>query len=263
MTLEKRSSFAITKAVLFALILREMRGRFGKRRFGVFWVFFEPAIQVAVIMMLFSFRNVTVRSGIEFPLFLVSGMIPFFLMRNMALQTMAAVDANRALFAYKQIKPIDTLMARAIVETTIYTGVYTIFLFVLGFFFGYEITLVDPIKWLAVLSIGLLLSFSLGLIFCMVVDVLPEFKAVLRILFIPIYLLSGVIYPIWVLPKELMDWLLWNPYLHIIDELRLASFPHYPNHAGVNLLFPIKFAVVTALLAFGLYRIRRIRLVAL
>lgn len=42
MTLEKRSSLAITKAVLFALILREMRSRFGMKRFGVFWVFLNP-----------------------------------------------------------------------------------------------------------------------------------------------------------------------------------------------------------------------------
>lgn len=263
MTLQQRSSFAITKAVLFALILREMRGRLGKRRFGIFWMFFEPAAQVAVIMTIFSFRSVTVRSGIEFPLFLVSGMIPFFLMRNIALQTMAAVDANRALFAYKQIKPLDTMVARAIVETAIYAVVYAIFLFVLGFFFGYQITLVDPIKWLTILAVGLLLSFSLGLIFCMLVEVLPELKTVLRILFFPIYLLSGVLYPIWLLPSEVMDWLLWNPYLHIIDELRLSTFPYYPNHLGVNLIYPFKVAVIMALLAFGLYRLRRLRLVAL
>lgn len=263
MTLQKRSSFAITKAVLFALILREMRSRFGKKRFGVFWVFFEPAIQVAFIMMIFSFRNVTVRNGIEFPMFLVSGMIPFFLMRNMATQGMSAVDANRALFAYKQIKPLDPMIARAIIETVISAVVFCIFLFILGFFFGYEITMVDPIKWLAVLSIGLLFSFSLGLILCMIVDVVEELKTVVRILFLPVYLLSGVLYPIWIMPREVMDWLLWNPYLHIIDELRVAMFPHYPVHYGVNLEYPIKVAVVTSLLAFGLYRIRRLKLVAI
>jgi len=263
MTLEKRSPFQITKSVLFALILREMRGRFGAKRFGAFWVFFEPAVQVALIMMIFSFRNVTVRSGIEFPLFLVSGMIPFFLMRNIALQSMSAVDANRALFAYKQIKPFDTMFARAIVETAIYAVVYIMFQFVLGFFFGYSVAFVNPLRWLAVMSIGLLFAFSLGLLFCMLVEVLPEFKTVLRILFFPLYLLSGVLYPIWIMPTEIMDWLLWNPFVHIIDELRLSTFPNYPDHTGVNILYPFKVAVVLALISLGLYRIRRLKLVAI
>ncbi len=263
MTLEKRSSFRITKAVIFALVLREMRGRFGRRRFGAFWVFFEPGIQVALIMTIYTFRGLTVRNGIDFPLFLVSGIIPFYLMRNMALQTMGAVDGNRALFAYKQIKPMDTMFARAIVETAIYAVVYAIFMFILGFFFKFEITLIDPIKWLMVLSIGLLLSFSLGVLFCLLVDVLPEFKTFLRIIFFPIYLLSGVLYPIWIMPREIMDWLLWIPYLHIIDELRMATFPYYPDHYGVNLMYPLKFAVIVALISFGLYRIRRLRLVAI
>lgn len=263
MTLEKRSSFQITKAVLFALILREMRGRFGAKRFGMFWVFFEPAAQIAFIMMLFSFRNVTVRSGIDFPLFLVSGMIPFFLMRNIVLQSMAAVDANRALFGYKQIKPLDTLVARAVVETIIYAVVYAIFTFILGFFLGYEINLINPLKWLSVLAVGLLFSFSLGLIFCMLAEALPELKTFLRLLFFPVYLLSGVLYPIWVMPAEIMDWLLWNPYVHIIDELRLATFPHYPDHAGVNMLYPFKVAVILTLIALALYRVRRFKLVAI
>ncbi len=263
MTLEKRSSFKITKAVLFALTLREMHGRFGAKRFGAFWVFFEPAVQVALIMMIFSFRNVTVRNGIEFPLFLVSGMIPFFLMRNIALQSMSAVDANRALFGYKQIKPFDTMFARAIVETAIYAVVYTVFQFILGFFFGYNVSLSNPLKWLGVMAIGLLMSFSMGLLFCMLAEALPEFKTVLRILFFPLYLLSGVLYPIWVLPNEVMEWLLWNPFVHIIDELRLATFPYYPDHTGVNLMYPFKVAIALALISLALYRIRRLRLVAI
>jgi len=262
MTLEKRSSFQIVKSVLFALTLRELRGRFGARRFGVFWVFFEPAAQIALYMMVFSFKNVTVRSGIDFPLFLVTGMIPFFMMRNIALQSMSAVDANKALFAYKQIKPLDTLIARAMIEIIIYLTVYLIFMLVLGIVFQYEVTMVDPLRWVAVLATGLTFSFALGLLLCMLVEALPDVKSFVRLLFFPVYILSGVLYPIWLLPKAAMDWLLWIPYVHIIDELRLATFPHYPDHEGVNLFYPFKVTVFLLLISMGLYRIRRLKLVA-
>lgn len=262
MTLEKRSSLSITKSVVFALILRELQGRFGARRFGAFWVFFEPAAQIALYMMVFSFRNITVRSGIDFPLFLVTGMVPFFLMRNIAIQSMSAVDANKALFAYKQIKPLDTIIARAVVAIIISLSVYLIFMFLLGFIFGYNVTMVDPLRWVTVFVIGIVFSFALGLMLCMVVDVFPDSKMFIRLLFFPIYILSGVLFPIWVLPADVLGWLLWNPFVHIIDELRLATFPYYPDHVDVNIFYPFKVSVFLLLIALGLYRIRRFKLVA-
>ena len=263
MSLEKRSSYRIVRSVLFALILREMRGRFGARRFGVFWVFFEPAAQIALYMALFAFRNVSVRSGIEFPLFLMSGMIPFFMMRNIALRSMGAIDANRALFAYKQIKPFDTLLARSFIEVIIYISVYFIFMLLLGLFFGYDVSIHDPLRWIATLSVGLIFSFALGLLFCIITDALPDLRSFIRILFFPIYLLSGVLYPIWILPANVLEWFLWNPYVHIIDELRMATFPHYPQHEGVNIFYPFKVAVFLLLISLALYRIRRFKLVAI
>lgn len=262
MTLEKRSSLRITTSVLFALILRELQGRFGARRFGAFWVFFEPAAQIALYMMVFSFRNISVRSGIDFPLFLVSGMVPFFLMRNIALQSMSAVDANKALFAYRQIKPLDTIVARAVIAIIISISVYLIFMFLLGFIFGYKVTMVDPLRWAAVLAIGVVFSFSLGLLLCMIVDVLPDSQVFIRLLFFPVYILSGVLFPIWVLPADALNLLLWNPFVHIIDELRLATFPYYPDHVDVNIVYPFKVSVFLLLISLGLYRIRRFKLVA-
>lgn len=262
MTFQNRSAFRIVKSVLFALILREMRTMFGARRFGAFWIFFEPVVQIGLIMAMFSFR-VQLLNGIEMPVFFMTGMVPFFLLRNIALKGMEAVNANRALFAYKQIKPFDTVFARAIMETALYACVYVIFMFILGFGFGYDVSIRDPITWLFVIVIGLVFSFSLGLIFCILGEVIAESKVIIRMLFFPLYLVSGVIFPIWVFPDEILSWLLWNPYLHIIDELRYATFAHYPSHPGVSVLYPFKATVVTLLLAMTLYRLRRMKLLAI
>ncbi|AHG65839.1 ABC transporter permease [Advenella mimigardefordensis] len=263
MTFQNRSSFQITKSVLFALVLREMRGLFGARRFGAFWMFFEPVMQVGLIMAIFSFRNVTGANGIEFPVFLMTGMIPFFLCRNIVLKGIEAVNANRALFGYKQIKPIDAVVARTLMEAALYSCVYVIFMFILGFCFGYDVSIRDPVRWVFVILIGITLSFSLGLIFCILGEILVESKIVIRMLFFPVYLLSGVIFPIWVFPAEILNWLLWNPYAHIIDELRYATFAYYPDHAGVNIMYPIRVTVCVLLIAMGLYRIRRLKLIAI
>lgn len=263
MTFKKRSSFKIFKSVLFALILREMRSRFGARRFGIFWMFFEPVAQIALVMTFFYFRGTAVVGSIGFPLFLLTGMVPFFMMRSIIFKGMEAVNANKALFSYKQIKPFDTVLARTIVEVVLWSCVYVILLCVLGFWFDYSIIINEPMRWLTVLLIGIVLSFSLALFFCVLIEIIPDSKTFVRLLSFPVYILTGVLFPIWILPQEVLNWLLWNPFLHIIDELRLATFPHYPDHHNVNIMYPFQVAVVFLLLALAIYRIRRLKLISI
>ena len=61
-------------------------------------------------------RGAAAMPGLEFPVFLVTGMIPFLLFQNLSNRLMDAVEANRGLFAYRQVKPLDTLVSRAMVE---------------------------------------------------------------------------------------------------------------------------------------------------
>lgn len=263
MSFKKRSSLVIMKSVLFALILREMRTRFGMRRFGFFWMFFEPIAQISLMMALLYFRGRTEMNGIPFPLFLLTGMVPFFLMRGIMFKGMEAVNANRALFAYKQITPFDPIFARAIIEVILSSCVYVLLLLGLGFFFGYDISIHRPLRWVATLFVGVVFSFSLSLLFCMLIEALPDSRSVIRLMSFPLYLLSGVLFPIWVLPQDVLDWLLWNPFLHIIDELRFSVFEHYPEHLGVSLFYPLKLSVVLLFVAMALYRQRRMNLVSI
>jgi len=261
--MEKRSSLGIMKAVIFALLLREMRNRFGAKRFGAFWVFFEPTAHIVMMMTIFSLRGRSAGFGIEFPIFLLTGMVPFFMMRNIVFKVMEAVNSNRALFSYKQIKPIDTMVARAIIEITIYVCVYVILLSAIGFWLENDVAHQHPLKWLSVLVVGIMLSFSLGMILCVVTEVLPDLKPIFRMLFFPLYILSGVLFPVRALPPEILEWLLWNPYLHIVDELRSSVFEYYPPLYGVNMIYPLIFATTLSLIAFGLYRVRKLKLVSL
>lgn len=261
MAFKNRSSWRIVKSVLFALILRELRVRIFGRRFGAFWTLFEPVFQVIILMVMFSLRGMFA-SNVEYPAYLISGMIPFFMMRSMITRGMSAVNANKALFSYKQIKPLDTIIARCVVEAIIYACVYVVFMFTMYIWFDLDIFMINPIKWLSVILMGVVLAFSMGLLFCMLIDLIPEISTVISIAFMMLYFVSGVVFPIWILPDEILRVLLWNPFVHIVDELRLSTFAYYPIHAGVNIYYPIKLTVALLFLSLGLYRLRRLRLVA-
>ncbi|MDQ6212211.1 MULTISPECIES: ABC transporter permease [Achromobacter] len=259
----KRSPLNIVRAVVFALVLREMRGRFGARRQGVFWFFFEPIAHVLGVMAIFTLIRGRQVPGLDFPVYLITGIVPFLMFKNIMLKGMEAVNANKALFAYKQIKPYDTIVARTIVEFTLMACVYGVIMLGLGLWGRYDVLMVDPLHWLGVMALGVAFSFGMALILCVIADAMPELKVILRLLFMPLYFLSGVILPIWLVPGPVLNYLLWNPLLHIIDELRRGVFAHYHEAAGISVEYPLAVTVVVLFIGMGLYRARRQHLVAI
>ena len=257
MAVKKRSSLQIMRDVIFALVLREMLTRFGSRRMGAFWMLFEPAAHVGAMMFVFTVIRARHVPGMDFPVFFLTGMIPFFLMRNIAIQLMSAVDANKALFAYPNIKIFDTYVARVIVEFIISTSIYGIFIFILGFWAGYDVSIAYPVEWVYSIFIGILFSFGLGIMLSVLVQVMPNMKSIVRLLFMPLYFISGVIFPLWIIPERYLHWVLWNPYAHIVSNIRSAVFTSYPDIPGVSQTYPLICTIIFLFIGIGLYRVRR------
>lgn len=256
-----RKPITITRSVVFALILREMRARFGRVRLGAFWVVFEPLVHMIVIgtVMILRGRN---SGSYDFPVWLLVGLSPFLLCKNVTLRLLGSVEANKALFSYKQIQPADAFVARTIVEFCIAAPVFV--LLYLGLtLYGYDTKITDPMAWLAALFLGIALSFGLGILFAVIAEVVPESAFVLRLIFLPLYFLSGVMFELHRIPQQYMEYILWNPYLHVIDLIRNSTFETYHLYDGVSFSYVIKFTLVTLFLACAIYRVRRFRLMAL
>lgn len=256
-----RSPLEITRSVIFALILREMRGRFGRVRLGAYWVLLEPLAHLCAIGAIMTMRGRSA-PGHDFLVFLLMGLSPFLLFKNITLKLMGGVEANKSLFAYKQIQPFDAFAARAIVEFCIAAMVFLIIYTALTWY-GLDTRIFHPIEWLFVLTLGIIFSFSLGIIFSIIAEEIPESKLILRLIFMPLYFLSGIIFSIQQMPAKYMEYLLWNPYLHIIDLLRASTFQYYRLLNGVSIEFVIKVTVVTTFLALVAYRARKFRLMSL
>lgn len=260
--MRKRTAFKITVAVFFALVLREMRSRLGAKRAGAFWLLFEPIAHVVAVMMVFTYLRGRQVPGLEFPVFLISGIVPFLMFKNIMLKGMEAVNANKALFSYKQIKPLDTIIARCFVEFLLMSCVYIIIM--LGLLWaGFNIAMIDPLRWLTIMMLGVTFSVGMAIALCIIVDAIPELKIIIRLLFMPLYFISGVIFPVWLMPSEVIRYLSWNPLLHIIDELRQSIFLHYPKTVEINIHYPFECTIVVLFLSLFFYRIRRKNLVAL
>lgn len=206
-------------AVLHALLLRELKNRFGRFKLGYAWALLEPLGYVgafSIIRIAFGSENL---AGLSFPIFFTLGIIPFIFFTNSLMQTLSALKANSGLFNYRNIRPYHCVLARQILEFIIYflSGILILFLFnLIGY--GFELNNLLQVAWILLLFNIL----CLGLGFLMVVwgPLFRESEKILPILIRPMFLLSGIFLPLIHVPEKYMPYLDWNPVLHTIELLR-------------------------------------------
>lgn len=258
---QRRSAWEIQRAVIFALVVRELRTRVGGRWLGTVWLIAEPLAHVLLMLTIFTYlRNVSAKHT-DFPVFLVTGLLPFFMFRNISLRLADAVASNRGLFNYRQVKPIDTLVARALVEVGLYSAVYLSALVLLAWW-GLPALPHEPLELAAVSAELITLGFSIGLVLAVLCHNRPWIRSIVGLLFVPLYLMSGVIFSLASVPAELRAWLLLNPVAHLVDLSRAHFIYGYQALEGVSALYPALCALVFAALGMSMYRVERHRLIA-
>ena len=255
----KRHPLTINRAVIFALVLREGLSRIGKRRMGAVWLLIEPLLHLLLFTVVISYLRGRQIADIEYPLFLLIGLAPFLYFRNTALNVMEGVSANSGLFAYKQIQPLDVFISRSLLEFILASIVYCLLLGGFGWY-GWDISITRPVEWMFVIAVGAVFSLSLGIVLAVIVNAVPETKSIIRMSFLPLYLMSGVVIPPSHLPAQWMPLLLWNPFLHILELLRSAVFPYYQPVYGVSLDYVLVVTFISLFCGLGLYRARRLKL---
>lgn len=255
----RRTPLEIERAVIFALVVRELRSRVGGHWLGLLWMVFEPLGHVLAMLALLSFTQATAHPGIELPVYLVTGLMPFFMFRNVVRRVPQALAASRGLFAYRQVHPFDALVARAVVEIGLYSAVYLVALALLGWL-GFRWLPEFPLELLGVSVVLLALGLGLGFSLAVAGHGRPRVDTVVGLLFFPLYIGSGVVFQLHRFPPETRDWLLWNPVLHLIELSRSYFIPEYIPLEGANLAYPAAWALAICALGISLYRVYRHRL---
>lgn len=257
----RRSAWAVMRSVLFALYLRELKTRLDGRWGSALWVIGEPLANLVAMLLVYSAVRAVSLGGIDTLMFLVSGLLPFHLFKALVLRLMEGIDANQGLFAYRQVKPLDALLARAGVELTLMMGI--VLTCVLGLaWLEHRVLPARPLELLLALAVLVALGSVLGLLAAVATSAhLARARSFVRMAFFPLYLMSGAMVPLAHLPQALREWLLLNPITQLIESIRMAFFGStYRSPEGVSLALPLAWTLVVAVLALSLYRVRRDRL---
>lgn len=249
-----RSGLEVQQAAVKALFLREIKTRFGKYRLGYLWAVLEPAAHLLVLLTIFGFIRHSSMPDISFPVFLLNGLIPYFLFSNIATRSIGAIEANQGLFNYRPVKPVDTIIARALLETLIYSGVYIILMCVVGML-GEEISITSILTLVLTWSLLVIFSFGIGLVFMTLGKTLPETEKFLPIMIKPLYFISCVMFPLHAIPKDYWSYLLWNPLIHAVELSRESVVTGYVSE-GVSLEYLAFCALIALFLGLSIYRTR-------
>lgn len=256
-----RSSIAIAYSVGKALFLREAVSRLSAGRAAWLWMLLEPVVHVAFIMALFTLIRARVVPGVEFAIWLLVGLMTFFTARDAATRSMEAVKANKALFSYRQVLPVDTVLVRSAVEGLLGLMVALLLLGGSGLA-GFDVIPHDALRVLLAFAGTWLCGLGLGLNLSVASELVPEIGKVAKIIFIPLYFISGVMFPITHVPQEYRDWLFYNPFAHGVELVRGGFFPLYHLVPEANFNYLYGFALITLFFGLALHVRFALRLMA-
>lgn len=191
-----------------------------------------------MLMVLFGFVYHKVVNGIDGVIFIMTGLLGYFTFIRTATQCMNSVSANIALFTFRQVKPVDTVLVRAMLEGFIM--LISIIVLLLGLsLFNYNVI---PEYMLGVILsfLGLwLLGMGCGLVFSVGKELVPEIGNIINLLLRPLYFISGIMFPAMIVPQPYRSILMLNPLANGLEILRgsFSSSYHIPPETSLAYLF--------------------------
>ncbi len=249
-----QKSLKLTSAIWKALFLREAGTRMFGSRMAWMWLIAEPLINVMWLVAIFTIIRVRHIGGIETSLWIAIGMLVFLTFRRTLTQVQNGISANKSLFAYRQVRPGDVALVRALVEGFLMFLISTAVFFV-GAFLGWMAWPANAWGVLEAFFVVWLCALGLGLVFAVLVKLVPEAGRIIGFIMMPLMMISGVIFPLSAIQEPYLSLLLLNPLAHAIEAARIAFSPYYHSVSGVDLVFVYQSALI--LVFVGLVLLRR------
>jgi capsular polysaccharide transport system permease protein len=216
-------SLGIQRRVLHALLMREIITRFGRENLGVLWLVGEPMLFTLGIVTLWSAVGLHHGSPIPIVAFAVTGYSSVLLWRNCATRAGGAIAQNKQLLFHRNVRVIDVLVTRVVIEIGGATGSF-LMLSLLFIFVGWMPMPDDLLE--VVFGWTMLAWFGTSL--ALLIGAGTAFSEVVERLWHPVsYLMfpiSGAAFMVDWLPQGLQNIVLLLPMVHGVEMLREGYF---------------------------------------
>lgn len=218
-----KASLAVQRRVIAALLMREILTRYGRHNLGFLWLFVEPMLFTVGVTAIWTATKAVHGGNLPITAFAITGYSSVLLWRNMPARCIGAVEPNAALLHHRNVRLMDILISRILLE---FAGASISFfcLIVVFHFVGWvelpEDLVTVLIGWLAIAWFGSALALYLG--------ALAERSEIVEKLWHPAsYLLfpfSGAGFIVDAAPEAVQRVLLYFPMVHGVEMVRDGYF---------------------------------------
>jgi len=245
------SGWEVQKNVVWALLVRETKTMFGRYKLGLVWALVEALLMVVMLSLIFGFIMQRTVPDIPYPMFLLSGFLPYMFLRKMIARNSSALAANEGLLVYRQVYPLDLVVARSLLEVLVFFLALIVALAAFGWF-GMTPEFHQPLEIVFYLVSLIMLSVGLSVFAALVSRAFPSMEKVLPLLMRPMLFLSCVLYPLQIVPYAYQKYFLWNPLVVINEGIRSGLFPNYRT-PELPLFYPFILGIVFLWLGLAYY----------
>ncbi|MGU3479884.1 ABC transporter permease [Methylobacterium sp. D48H] len=239
--------------VLHALMLRDMRTRFGASLWGYGVVVLWPCVHVFMLIAIYTFQKLAAPLGDNRALFFATGAVPVLVFQYISREVMKAVIMNRPLTYYPQVKLFDVILARILVE--IVTG-FLALLVVCSVLIaiGTNPIPAEPFTAMGGYLAAIVLGVGIGTINVAIIGFFPGWLLGYALFSIILYVSSGVMFLPSYMPDKIYYWMKFNPAMQLAEWIRSAYYPY----AGIQVdrLYVVMFGLTCA--SIGLLLIKQI-----
>lgn len=195
----------------------------------LFWVFIEPAAQLAILMVLFTIIGRNAGYGTSFAMFLLSGISVLNLYTTTSSAVMGAVTKLGNPRRLATVGMFAPALAVAGFRLTI-AVVSTIVLFhAVRQVQHLESLSIDIVACVEAFFLTAVMGLGMGMVRGYSRMFVPIFDRVYGIVSRALLFISGVFYVPSFLPPAFREYLAWNPVLHAIDWFRTGIYASYPE----------------------------------
>lgn len=241
--------------VIHALMIRELTTRFGRENIGFLWIMVEPLLFACLVGLLWRITKGPEDHGMSIIAFVVTGYIPITLFRHGVQRSVVVFSVNGSLLYHRQIKILDFILARFIVEMLGCMMAYIVIALILMIFNELPVP-ADMGLFLA----GWFLYAFFCLSLCFLIAPLSEMSEVLE-KFVPVttYVMipfSGLVtMTSWMTPT-VREYFLLSPFVNGMEMMRKGIWGEQIT-VHYNIWNPIICSVITTVI--GLALCRRVR----
>ncbi|MGD9657794.1 MAG: ABC transporter permease [Methylocystis sp.] len=233
-----RGQFAEFRRIMRAVLIQDMRSRFGSSHIGYLIAIGWPLSHMGFMVLAYLVRISIAPIGDSPTIFVGTGVVPYILSFYPARLLGMVIPQNRQLLNIPIVRPLHLIFSRCILETLNAVIVLALFMFAISLF-DVDILPNDTAEASKAIGAAVFLGIGLGflnVVMCALVG--PYFLVFFLLVMIGLYVISGAYLPPNAIPVNLKEYMAYNPLTQLIEWLRSAYYASYdPELINKPLIF--------------------------